>query len=59
VKQIQGTKKATTVHSPAKYPAPEKLREFSPIYSDVVEKSKIKHSAYKLQDEAHVSNSHY
>lgn len=46
---ITGTTKGTKVHSPSKYPAPETLDQFKPVYVDVKRDDfAIKHSKFRI-----------
>lgn len=59
MKQISGTSKATTVFSPAKYPAPAHISEYQPLYIETNDGSGPKHSSYKLGEEPHVRHLGY
>jgi len=49
INHISGTKKATTVHSPSKYPEISNLLSYEPIFASV-ETQTVKRSSYKYQD---------
>eukprot|EP00656_Telonema_subtile_P047623 TRINITY_DN5488_c0_g1_i1.p1 TRINITY_DN5488_c0_g1~~TRINITY_DN5488_c0_g1_i1.p1 ORF type:complete len:195 (-),score=42.91 TRINITY_DN5488_c0_g1_i1:70-654(-) len=48
---IKGNEKATTVFSPAKYPAPKLLTDFVPMYNSINPLSRIVHPDYDLDDD--------
>eukprot|EP01119_Soliformovum_irregulare_P012593 TRINITY_DN3278_c0_g1_i1.p1 TRINITY_DN3278_c0_g1~~TRINITY_DN3278_c0_g1_i1.p1 ORF type:complete len:455 (+),score=139.52 TRINITY_DN3278_c0_g1_i1:23-1366(+) len=52
VKQIQSSNRAITVLSPSKYPAPESVSNYVPLYADAETKPN-KRSPYKLSDIPH------
>lgn len=54
IKHIQGTTKATTVLSPAKYPAPDRLNDFPLLFTDLEPQKPPKRSQYHLHDVPHV-----
>uniref|UniRef100_A0A673KA98 WAS protein family homolog 1-like n=1 Tax=Sinocyclocheilus rhinocerous TaxID=307959 RepID=A0A673KA98_9TELE len=49
VQKIKGSKKATKVFSSAKYPAPEKLQEYSSIFTGAVDPASQKRPRFKVQ----------
>ena len=48
---VKGNERATTVFSPAKYPAPKVLDDFVPMYNSINPLSRIVHPDYDLDDE--------
>lgn len=53
VTKVAGSTKATVVHSSAKYPAPNFLEDYTPLYADMLAAS-AKHSHYHLSATPHV-----
>jgi len=51
---IKGNEKATTVFSPAKYPAPRVLEDFVPMYNSIHPLSRIVHPDYDLDDDPEI-----
>ncbi|XP_016402627.1 LOW QUALITY PROTEIN: WAS protein family homolog 1-like [Sinocyclocheilus rhinocerous] len=49
VQKIKGSKKATKVFSSAKYPAPEKLQDYSSIFTGAVDPASQKRPRFKVQ----------
>lgn len=49
VQKIKGSKKATKVFSSAKYPAPEKLKDYSSIFAGAVDPASQKHPRFKVE----------
>uniref|UniRef100_A0A671KJA7 WAS protein family homolog 1 n=1 Tax=Sinocyclocheilus anshuiensis TaxID=1608454 RepID=A0A671KJA7_9TELE len=49
VQKIKGSKKATKVFSSAKYPAPEKLQDYSSIFMGAVDPASQKQPRFKVQ----------
>nr|XP_033808968.1 WASH complex subunit 1 [Geotrypetes seraphini] len=49
IKKIKGSKKAIKVFSSAKYPAQDKLQEYSSIFADVENQSPQKQTRHKIQ----------
>ncbi|XP_051953708.1 WASH complex subunit 1 isoform X2 [Xyrauchen texanus] len=49
VQKIKGSKKATKVFSSAKYPAPEKLQDYSSIFMGAVDPASQKRPRFKVQ----------
>ncbi|XP_006004515.1 WASH complex subunit 1 isoform X2 [Latimeria chalumnae] len=49
IKKIKGSRKATKVFSSAKYPAPERLQEYSSIFMGVEDAATLKRPRYKVQ----------
>ena len=54
---IKGNERATTVFSPAKYPAPKTLDDFVPMYNSINPLSRIVHPDYDLDEEVEVRRS--
>lgn len=52
---IKGNERATTVFSPAKYPAPKTLDDFVPMYNSINPLSRIVHPDYDLDEEVETS----
>eukprot|EP01114_Cavostelium_apophysatum_P003319 TRINITY_DN1314_c0_g1_i1.p2 TRINITY_DN1314_c0_g1~~TRINITY_DN1314_c0_g1_i1.p2 ORF type:complete len:452 (+),score=102.15 TRINITY_DN1314_c0_g1_i1:1450-2805(+) len=54
VKQLQGTTRAVTVLSPAKYPASEHIGDYSSLYVQAAANMQLKRHNYKLNEMAHL-----
>lgn len=51
IQELEGTQKALTVFSPAKYPAPVEISNYIPLYLQVKNMETVHRSSYKLYDE--------